>query len=469
MTDSRQRMKRVDIAPSSGINGLINAANTNDRFKLLEDDDILPANLTNEVHPIFHQLCPERQLQQMLQLASQYLLHDRLLEFFVPLLFGRELTGLQSSKTFLSDPLTDASKTDKAQHIANVREALLCLAHRIEICFVKPKKQVYARTIANDVTSKFTSNCCRAFQGKVSPKIEISNKFIKYYHDVDGYTISSRCAQYRHDFLFATTLVHEVVHAVGVMRRGHLVEPHYRHDFPETEWGYAWENFMFGNVINPQDRTKPGTHLLMRKVWVDAKVADANGGKEYCNVSMSWIAQWFRRETWDIIAKQGSCAIPPPITHFKIQVSHKLGAWVVSSDSPDVQKDIIVLYRQWVKYSTQLMTEEPAPEGRKASHKIYYNTRTTAQLQMSNVSAPLRERKQAYQPCIIQQVLSAAKDNNSTEKPLFEVESSPIQTTASLIAVCRASSPYNIRKRRADAHDSYDQLRKTMKRSRRDP
>ena len=249
MAGQRQRMKRAQITPSYGINSLIEAANSNDRFKLLEDGAVLPANLTNPVHPIFHQLEGEKQFHLALQLASHFLLHDRLLEFFVPLLFGDELYDMQSKKTYLRDPLVNASKAKQASLLAAVRESLQGLAERVEICLSDHKKQrLYARTIASDYALKPGTTCCRAFQERVSPKIEITDKFLRYYNDADGYAVASRCAQFRHDFLFATTLVHEIVHAAGIMRRGNLTEPHYRPDFPETEWGYAWENFMFGSV-----------------------------------------------------------------------------------------------------------------------------------------------------------------------------------------------------------------------------
>jgi hypothetical protein len=48
---------------------------------------------------------------------------------------------------------------------------------------------------------------------------------------------------------------------------------------------------MFGNVINPQDRTRAGTHLLMRKIRADRNKADEAGGKGYTDVPMSYIAQ----------------------------------------------------------------------------------------------------------------------------------------------------------------------------------
>lgn len=455
MVNQHSHVERADLAPSPGINSLINAANRGDRFKLLEDDTVLHTNLTNPVHPVFRQLENENKLQLALQLASQFLLHDRLLEFFVPLLFGREMHDVRSKKTYLYDPLVHEPKAKQTQLLSAVREALQCLADRLEICFVNHKKQrLYARTIANGMTSAPQASCCRAFQRKVSPKIELTDKFLQYYRDANGYANASRCAQYRHDFLFASTLVHEVVHAVGVMRRGNLLEPHYRQDYPETEWGYAWENFMFGSIFNPQDMTKPGTHLLMRKVWADNKVADANGGKEYCDVPMSWVAQWFRNETWTLIAEQGPTSIDAPTTHFKIQVSHKLGAWVVTSYRPDVRKDIADLYERWQKHSRHhLSIEGSSLDGQQVSQKIYYNTRSQAELQKSNVPVPSRMRNQAPKSSLIQKLLSSSKpDRNAGKQPPF-VNQPHLTTHPHVVAVCRTTSPCRIRKRRVDADD----------------
>ncbi|UPX18512.1 uncharacterized protein EKO05_0008811 [Ascochyta rabiei] len=451
------RMKRTETAQSAGINYVIDVANSNDRFKLLEDDAVLPADLTNPVHPIFRQLEGEKQLHLALQLASQFLLHDRLLEFFVPLLFGRESFDLQHEKAYLNNPLVRASKAKQAQLLSAVREALQCLARRIEVCFVDHKKQrLYARTIANGVEPKVTSSCCRVFQQEVSPKIEVTDKFLQYYNSEDGYRKASWCARYRHDFLVATTLVHEVVHAVGVMRRGNLTEPHYQHDFPETEWGYAWENFMFGSIINPQDKTHLGTHLLMRKVWANARLADANGGKEYCDVPVSWIAQWFQNKTWDIVAKKGPTAIALPTTHFKIQISNELGAWVVSSDCPDVCKDVADLHKRWQRCCRQLTAEEPYLDGRRASCRIYHNTVTTSELQGSSIPVPQRVRnrtRRTGQPALLQKLwLSAAKAKEPTAKRPLGIDKPLHAAGTPLVAVCRAASPCNARKR-GQAHD----------------
>lgn len=461
-------MKRAQTSPRSGINSLINAANRNDRFKLLEDDAVLPADLVNPIHPVFRQLEGEPQLYRGLQLASHFLLHDRLLEFFVPLLFGHESVDLRSNKSYLCDPSVKASKAEQASLLSAVRKALQSLAQRVEICFSSHKKEcLYARTIAKKSTFK-SKTCCRTFQRKVYPRIEITDKFLQFYNSADGYTAASRCAQFRHDFLFATTIVHEIVHAAGVMRRGNLTEPHYRPDFPETEWGYAWENFMFGSIFNPQDKAKLGTHLLMRKVWADAKVADAKGGKEYCDVSMSWIAQWFRNETWEIVASQGPTAIALPTTHFKIQISHELGAWIVSSDCSDVRKDISALWKRWQRHGRHLKAKEPPVDGKATSHKVYYKNQKTVELQVSNVPIPQRTHGQLDQQAVVPRLLATAKTKDSTARQKAGAYKQLNAVKAPLIAVCRSASPYKTRKRPVDAQDD-DISPTTVKRVRKEP
>ncbi|KAF1923739.1 uncharacterized protein M421DRAFT_95858 [Didymella exigua CBS 183.55] len=451
MTHQRPCMKRADGSSSYFINDLISAANTNDRFKLLEDDAILPANLSNAIHPLFRQLEGDERLHLALQVASHFLLHDRLLEFFVPLLHGCVMHDPQSSKEYLCDPLVHASKAKQALLLSSVRQSLDCLADRLEISFVSQKQRVWARTIMDDSTL-MDSCCCRAFQTRLSPKIELTEKFSQFYYAADGYATATRSGQFRHDFLFAVTLVHEVVHAVGVMRRGNLNEPHYRLNSPETEWGYAWENFMFGRIINPQDKTKAGTQILMCKVWADAKAANVNGGKEYSDVSMSWIAQWFRNETWNIARKQGPTAIALPTTHFKIQISHKLGAWIVRSDNPSVCKDIAALYRLWQLYNQRFEAEDCSFDSRKISNLVYYNGLTATELQVPNVPVPQRVRD-APKPSMIRKLLSSKRQSMKKSTPSANKYTSVTNTP--LVAVRRGISACGAQRKRPLDNDDY--------------
>jgi hypothetical protein len=388
MSNQQVPEKRTAPETSSSINSLIAAANKNDRFKLLEDNCVHAADLDNPIHPIFSWLDCDGPMKQMLLLASQFLAHDSTLVFFVPLLYGRELTKTASNTTkpYLSNPLARASDMEREQLFVGVRQGLHCLAHNLELRFAKPEKRVYARTLTNAVRPVYISTCCKAFQRRVTAVIEIADRFAHFYES-DEYKNSSRCAQFRHDFLFASTLVHEVVHAVGVMQRGNLIEPCIRADDPDPEWGYAWEHFMFGCVINPQDRTRLGTHLLMRKIWCDPGMAEEAGGKEYSDVSAAYVAQWFRKDTWAVIARQGPTAISPPTTHFKIQSSRKHGGWIVSTDCKDIKYDLAILHQQW-KANSQKPTVNGGAVG--ATHRIFWRPQSTEALQKSNVTMPFR-------------------------------------------------------------------------------
>ena len=467
-----QQEKRT--APETGctINSLIAACNQHDRFNLLEDDSVLPADLDNFIHPIFSTFEVDGFMKQTLQLASQFLMHDSLLMFFVPLVYGREFTETISGhrRAYLSDPTVNVSRARRLQYVKGVREALHCLSHSTNFSFVPPIKRVYARTILSDLRPAHASTCCPQFQKKYSCKIEITDKFRRYYSEGE-YAAASRCAQFRHDFLFATTLVHEIVHAVGILRRGNLCEPHIRADCPETEWGYGWEHFMFRNVMNPQDRSGSGTNLLMRKAWVCQKTIDQAGGKEYCDVPMSYIAQWFRKETWCMVARHGPSAIPPPTTHFKIQASTRHGAWIVSSDNPEVKQDLIHLYTRWKQrtHNPRTMSSKGPtrpPSSQTPSFRILWRIQGTDELQKTNMSIPVRMPKR-IQHCLVQ---DHAKPHLLSGTCVPAQRRTDVTAQKNMIAVYRASSPSivgtsrNTCKRRADSQDENDRPSKVTKR-----
>jgi hypothetical protein len=436
MTDQQISEKRTAPATSSSINSLIAAANKDDRFKLLEDDRVPAANLDNTIHPVFSWLACDGPMKQMLLLASQLLAHDSTLVFFIPLLYGRELTKTVSNttKTYLSDPLAD-SDVNRGEMIAGVRQALYCLAHTLELRFTKPEKRVYARTLASTTKPLYSTTCCTVFQRRVSAIIEIADRFVHFYDSDDGYKTSSRSAQFRHDFLFASTLVHEIVHAVGVMRRGNLIEPCIRVGDPDPEWGYAWEHFMFGCVINPQDRTQPGTNLLMRKIWADPKRAEEGGGKEYSDVSVAYIAQWFRKETWDTVERQGPTAIPPPITHFKIQSSRKHHGWIVSTGCIDIKPDIVALQQQWIR---QCRKHDVSGHLVSATPRMFWRFQTTKALQSSNVPMPLRPSWQS-------------QDHQNSMRLSCVSVPKPVPMFAKICPIHQKHSSCSARKRKAQA------------------
>ncbi|EMD87478.1 hypothetical protein COCC4DRAFT_22202 [Bipolaris maydis ATCC 48331] len=457
------RPKRKAPKLDSGINGLITACNKNDRFKLLDDTTISPGDLDNPIHSVFSKLDSVGPMKQMLQLASHFLTHDTLLSFFIPLLYGRELKGVVNGayKSYLSNPLASASGEKYRLYLAGVRDALECLSHSVSFHFVPPVKRVYARTLKEDEPSIHSTECYSLFQRKYSCKIELADYFKSYYTGGE-YAAASPCAQFRHDFLFATTLVHEVVHAIGVLRRGNLEEPYIRTDCPDTEWGYGWEHFMFGCVINPQDRSKPGTHLLMRKIWADPKAAEEAGGKEYSDVSMSYIAQWFRKDTWDIVRKQGPAVITAPITHFKIQSSNKLGAWVVKSDCSEIIDDLIELHEQWERRAITpgpVLGSPTTRNGRVQCTKILWQFMTPKQLQKHNVPMPVRAPQsiQSPLPCFQNHTKSQLAKCKHMHTALAS-DKNDTKLYKTLDSNCRPT-----RKRRADLMEECSQAKKVRK------
>lgn len=357
MTDFSEPDLRATPSTSTGQCAIVAAANHHDRFKLLQDDGVRPANLENAIHPIFDSFDTDGPMRQALQLASQFIAQESVLTFFVPLIRGGRLTATIDGKhkTCLRNPLRNASDETKKELLGGVREALLCLAHSVQFSWFKDDSDriLHAKTRSQKARSVHKPSCCKFFQQDVTPKIEVNERFREYYEDWNGYLAATRCAQFRHDFVFATTIVHELTHAVGIMRRGDTSEEQIRYDHhDEVEWGYAWEHFMFGCIINPQTKDKSGTGLLLRKVWADSRVAENNYGKEYGTVPMAYVAQWFRQETWDIVARRGPLAVPEPRCDFKVQAwtgtETQYGAWIITTDKWDViEADVRALYSTW--------------------------------------------------------------------------------------------------------------------------
>ncbi|OAL55627.1 hypothetical protein IQ07DRAFT_659803 [Pyrenochaeta sp. DS3sAY3a] len=336
----------------STLKALIATANKNDRFHLLEDGTVLACDLDNDIHPIFEPFEHMRPLRQALLLASRMITERSILPFFVPLLYGREYTDMTGDKpkSFLSNPLERASADQIEEYLDGVRDALICLADCINFRFV------YIKGIA------------------------LHKNFSRYYLNPNGYQAASRCAQFRHDFSFATALTHEIVHAVGVQRRGHIEEPYIHHEWPKAEWGWAWEHYLFGGAIDPQSRLKFGTHLFLRKLWSHEDKAKQQGGKEYHDVNMAYVAQWFRKDTWNIIAEKGPTAIPPPKTHFKVQRSQNFSGYIVSSDYLEMKKDLVAL-----QDSRTLGSLSPRERAAGLEH-IFWRYQTTPELQRPSIS-----------------------------------------------------------------------------------
>ncbi|KAF2243344.1 hypothetical protein BU26DRAFT_403427, partial [Trematosphaeria pertusa] len=378
--------------PAVGIIELVAAANEGDRLKLLNDESVPEGDLDNSIHPIFSDSNfpgETKHMQQAFRLASLFIRYDSVLEFFLPLVYGRTLTDHASKKQYISNPLASKSDEERALYFEGVREALHCLSHCVTFHWVSnTENRLWARTLLHSPRPTHAPNCTTAFQYDISTLIELNEKFQQFYDDEEtGYRAGTHCDQFRHDFQFAATLIHELAHAFGIMRRGRLLEPYIRLDHPDNEWGYAWENFMFGAVINPQERRQPGTHAHLRKIWAHPDFASQQGGKEYCAIPVSWTAQWFRKETWARIEKEGPSAISPSVVQLKIVASSKYSRWLVLTDRPETQEAVRKLHDNAVE--TRAKAQRTTQEEKELSRALWRLV-DSEELQESNVPIPTR-------------------------------------------------------------------------------
>ncbi|KAF2269021.1 hypothetical protein CC78DRAFT_565119 [Lojkania enalia] len=342
---------------------LVQAANTNDRFRLLEDPSVPEPNLDVDINPIFRPAnFPNagdeiyQRLQPSLRLASMFLYHDSVLEWFVAPLLGQTRTCTLSYETYLSNPLINKTDSERKKLINRVRQALRCLAHCIHFRFLDSgHERFYARTTMFPIKPVHKPICIPIFGSPESVRIDIR---IQYYNFLcNDYARASMCERYRQDFSLAVNILHELCHAVGVMRRGDLKEPRIRLDHPKkSEYGYAWENFMFGGVLNPFDRSSDAISFLMRKMWADDEAAMAAGGKDWTAVPVSYLAQWFRTETWNAIAEHGPTVVSPPPVQLRLRKD--ASRYLVLSDCAAALDDIRRLQTQVHKFYVGRRSDE---------------------------------------------------------------------------------------------------------------
>ncbi|KAF1970194.1 hypothetical protein BU23DRAFT_474904, partial [Bimuria novae-zelandiae CBS 107.79] len=306
-----ETITETSLQRTNAIKRLTSIANHDDRFKLFNDATVPAGDLDNPIHPIFHHehfLGRTPHIKQALQLASLYLTIPSLLKFYVPLTFGvkhKEQVGTTNIKHHI---YIQEKSRNREKELMIVQAAFNCLAH----CHTWEWF---------DFSNGQIKNCW------------VDEQMLAYYQDEEsGYKSRPRCEQFRHDFQMALVLGHEIAHAYGAMLRGNLKEPYLHPSHPEPELGYAWENFMFGGKLNPPDKTKHGSYAHLHMVWQSKQVSKQNWGFEYSAVPVAWTAQWFRKETWAKVKKEGHLAILPPDPILKIYYSTEMQRHIVYTD-----------------------------------------------------------------------------------------------------------------------------------------
>lgn len=454
----------ADDLEDVGINDLIAAANKGDRLLLLNDSSVPEGNLDNPIHPIFRgpsflRRC--RHLKQCLQLASLFLCSDAVLEFFIPLTFGRTRTDSRTKREYLSCPVASKPKSELQPYLGAVREAICCLEHSVVFRW-DCKYRVWGRTFLWDNRKPpHQPDCTKRFDYKGTAVIELCPRFLAYYTDeTNGYSKASRCDRFRHDFQAATTLVHELVHAYGIMVRGTLKEPYIRLDHPgKSEWGFAWENFMFGGIINPQDRTIHGTHIQLRKTWQDDEKIPKNGGREYSAIPVKWTAQWFRKETWEKIEREGPLSIKPAVTRLKIR-GVPGDRWVVETDMEETREDVCRRYRKAraraLDIYDRVITRGAA--GDQQVNRSVWALVDEKFLQKSNVPIPMRVPPKPLSAVDAYQRIAKRKSVAALELSDSSDSSSQASSSASSFPSSGTS-----RKRRADTDEEHSIRPKKMR------
>lgn len=316
---------------------LVLAANgEQDRYHLFDEPQLPTPDLDNLIHPIFkpsnfRNTSPSlyRNLRHSLRFASNFLESEPMLEWFIRPIFGKPLLDSATGKTFLSNPAKCALR--KKVLTREVRRAFACLAHSIHFEFLDTS-EFFASTTQEDQRPAHTGRCTPAFASKGSVRIRIRGQYRDYLSR--DYATAGFSDNLRFDFHLALTLVHEIAHAVGVMRRDDLKEPNIDlGDPPKTEHGQSWEHFAIGGIINPFDRISRHISFVTWRKWSN------NRQKDYTTIPMSWIAQWFQKSTWRSIQKSGPKAVAPPPVHLVLRFQ-KDGFTVIadrSSSLDDVQ------------------------------------------------------------------------------------------------------------------------------------
>ncbi|KAF9732241.1 hypothetical protein PMIN06_011335 [Paraphaeosphaeria minitans] len=325
--------------------------NRGDRFRLAEDSTVEAGNLDNDIHPIFHDakfLGESKHLGQALRLASLYITTPTLLQFYLPLAFGDHVTIDGRFHRVLDRP----DNSDREHEIQTVESFLMCMSHTSKwewVDFETVKKwgstQLYFDKSLKD---RHTEQCPTVeYDGAThfhnedrSSLIKLNRGILDFYLDEEtGYVTRSRCEQFRHDFQLALVLGHEIAHAFGAMCHGHLSEPYLSEDHPSNELGFAWENFIFGALIDPVDRDPRGNYIHVHKTWQSRDVRQKYKGTEQTAVPAAWTAQWFRRETWDAIAIHGHHAVNLPDPTLKVYFS-AWGRYIVFTNNEDAWADL---------------------------------------------------------------------------------------------------------------------------------
>ncbi|THV89701.1 hypothetical protein D6D26_09677 [Aureobasidium pullulans] len=131
-------------------------------------------------------------------------------------------------------------------------------------------------------------------------------------------------ARLRLQWSLATTMVHELMHALWLARHGTTsIEPFFR-DTRFSELGWQWETLIYGGAIAPtsnrceqpyglQIQNWPGGITHVRYPTLQNVGPEPPKIIELFPVEMSWVADFFKQSFWDFVERYGRPGIICPV------------------------------------------------------------------------------------------------------------------------------------------------------------
>ncbi|KAF2829505.1 hypothetical protein CC86DRAFT_404143 [Ophiobolus disseminans] len=274
------------------------------------------AVIHNEIHPLFQPanfitnlpLGEVRDvLQPAFQLASCFISDDRALEWFVHVRYATMLP-VQAGPGILirrAGPIT-------SHMLGSVKKGLLGLAGRVPITFAS---RILVDKKGHDASAAACHNFYQILRILKAPRSEylknsaVCNNYRRsmivlrldfFYQALQHHHCATTPAQKRcFQFFLAILLLHELAHTwlgichPSIKTKGDAIV-HATDCFPEA--GFSWEKFMFdARIFGSPFR------LLAANTFQSEFCAPRHKMSVY--IPVSWVNQWFLRETWQNFAK----------------------------------------------------------------------------------------------------------------------------------------------------------------------
>lgn len=325
-------MATVNSPPDTGISTMaltMTVAHLNS-FRILDDPDLQPIDLTNTIHPIFQsgnwRHTPPNIYQAIapaLRLASRFITERDFIDWWIKAALGNEVTDPATNRVYLSHCAANHENRQDTRYI------LTLLARYVHFDFMAQATQVnsYERLEVPAVTRRDDDPNELKFGARgstfkvweqlgLTALVMLHGEFYDFFATV-GQTTPSAALVQRVQFNLAQTLVHELAHALDLMRFANIEEAYYDLDDYLAERGEAWENFAFRcrieeNDDHPSTGAPPLMSVIPRWGMSATQWAYAPAGRWYIAIPMIWINQWFLTETWNKIQREGKSSIRQP-------------------------------------------------------------------------------------------------------------------------------------------------------------